>query len=116
MSVFGCTVTETLASGFECVLIVCLCLVYTQTMRLVCTNCEVLLCFTLHWECQSAVPLACNLSATTDQVQLSIKVIFECIYEINVNFHLRQDLYRTIIDLGHPPVPTGLVSMVLSAT
>lgn len=54
-----------------------------------------------------AVQLACNLSAT-DQVQLSEK-IFGCI-------RICRDLSRTIIDLGHPSVPTGLVSMVLSAT
>lgn len=54
-----------------------------------------------------AVQLACNLPAT-DQVQLSEK-IFGCIT-------ICRDLSRTIIDLGHPSVPTGLVSMVLSAT
>lgn len=37
-------------------------------------------------------------------------------YTIHANFQLSQDLCRTIIDLGHPSVPTGLVSMVLSAT
>lgn len=112
MMLSGGTVTETLVSGFECAAVVCLCLVYTQTMCLLC--CEVLLCFALHWECQSAA--LSDSPVTTDQVQLSIKAIFGCTYEMNVNFQLCQDLYRTIIDLGRPSVPTGLVSMVLSAT
>lgn len=73
-----------------------------------CTRSMFLWFFFLHWECQSwAVQLACNLPAT-DQVQLSEK-IFGCI-------RICRDLSRTIIDLGHPSVPTGLVSMVLSAT
>lgn len=55
---------ETLLFGFECALVVCLCLVCTDAMCLVCTICEVLLC--LHWECLLwVVRLACNLSAAT---------------------------------------------------
>lgn len=57
---------ETLLFGFECALVVCLCLVCTDAMCLVCTICEVLLCLALHWECLLwVVQLACNLSAAT---------------------------------------------------
>lgn len=65
-------------------------------MCLVCTNCEVLLCFALHWECRSwAVRLAYDLS---DQVHLSIKCC-GCINEMNVNFQLCQ---RSVQDYHWP--------------
>lgn len=80
-------------------------------MCLVCTNCEVLLCFALHWECQSlAVRLACNLSPIT-----LTKMLWVYIWNKR-GLQLCQDLSRTISDLGRPSVPTSLVSMVLSAT
>lgn len=82
----------------------------------VCTDCEVLWCFALHWECQSwAVPLVSNLSATTDQVQPQIKMLWMFLWN-EMNIQLRLDHSRTIIDLGRPSVPTGLVSIALSAT
>lgn len=95
----GAVVVKTLLFGSECVLVVCLCLVYTYSVCLVCTNCEVLLSFVLHWESR-AVRLACNLSPTTDRVQLSLS--FGCVCDINVVFSCARFLSRTIIDLDRP--------------
>lgn len=88
-------VVKTLLFGSECVLVVCLCLVYTYSVCLVCTNCEVLLSFALHWECQSrAMRLACNLSPTSDQVQLSLRCSGS-VCDINVVFSCGRFLSRT---------------------
>lgn len=101
LHLLGVVVVKTLLFGSECVLVVCLCLVCTYSVCLVCTNCEVLLSSVLHWECQSrAVRLACILSPT-DRVQLSLRC-FGCVCDINVVFGCARFLTRTTIDLDRP--------------